>query len=205
MRHKEPWFYGRQFLKDKKMYISGNVIDVGAGTLKYKNFILSINKVKSYTALDFYKFEGVDIVANLNDHLDLQNDQFDTAVCISVIEHLYEPQIALNEIFRILKPGGYLLLTAPWVYPYHREPNDFFRYSRYALDYMMKKSGFEVISIGPTGGNGRTFMVFLERWMPYIGPIMRYFENNINNPKIEDYESDKYLTTPSHHVVARKS
>lgn len=197
-----PWFYNKTFLVDNSKFIKGDIIDIGCGKSKYKKFILSLPQAKSYTGLDFYVAKNVDIVADLNKKIPLEDNKFDTAICISVLEHLLEPQNALNEIYRILKPGGYLLLSTPWIYPYHGEPNDYFRYSKDCLEYLLKKAGFKIISISSTGGKMRIFFVFLINWFPFL----KRFSLLIDKLLVFLIKREKIIqkNTPSHHIIAQK-
>ncbi len=69
-----------------------------------------------------------------------------------VLEHLTEPSKMLGEAFRVLHPGGWLLLSAPMTWRHHEEPLDFFRYTRYGLLYLVEQAGFQVQNIAPAGG-----------------------------------------------------
>jgi len=94
-----------------------------------------------------------------------------------------------------------LFLSTPWIYPYHGEPDDYFRYSKKALEYMLKKSGFEIIRIIPTGGKSRILLVFLQRWFPYLKKVIKIVERFVSVPIVDGYE---LLDTLSHHVIAQK-
>jgi len=202
---KNTWLYNRDFLRNHAGYFRGDVVDVGCGNGKYRDLVKNLPGVTSYTGIDFYKTKVANIVADLNKPLSVSSNSFNVAICLSVIEHLQEPQLALDEMYRILRPGGYLLLSTPWVYPYHHEPNDYFRFSRYALKYMLEKSGFEVNLILPTGGKFRVFLSFLALWFPSLARIRKFFEQFVRQPEINTSEEEKkYLTTPSHKIIARK-
>ena len=58
---------------------------------------------------------------------------------IQVLEHLKEPSIGINEMARVLKPGGQLILTTVQCWEIHQHPNDFFRYTRYGLNICSTK------------------------------------------------------------------
>lgn len=198
MLFNKPWFYNRTFIEENAKNIAGNVIDIGCASSKYKNEILKINKVRSYTGLDLIKNPAVDIVADLNGKLPIKNNTFDTAICISVLEHLLEPANALKEISRILKPGSFLLISAPWIYPYHLVPNDYYRYSSEALTYLLEKAGFSVVALTSSGGRARVVFVFLTKWFTLLNkfiPLIDHLFPKSNNDK----------DTPDHHVVARKN
>jgi len=58
----------------------------------------------------------------------------------------------LQEAFRLLKPGGKIILTAPMYWEHHEVPYDFFRFTYYGLEYLFKKTGFNIIEIKANGG-----------------------------------------------------
>jgi len=58
----------------------------------------------------------------------------------------------LGEIRRVLKPGGILFLTAPQMARLHGEPHDFFRFTRWGLQYLLEHNGFEIVHLEPHGG-----------------------------------------------------
>jgi SAM-dependent methyltransferase len=69
----------------------------------------------------------------------------DTVVCLSVLEHLSEPQTLLNEAYRIMKPGATMILQVPWQWKLHEEPYDFFRYTPYGLRHLFGKAGLKIL------------------------------------------------------------
>jgi len=76
----------------------------------------------------------------------------DTVFCSQVTEHVPEPARLMKEIARALKPGGHMILTAPQTWGLHEEPHDYFRFTRYGLSYLAKKSGLTVEYVKPYGG-----------------------------------------------------
>lgn len=71
---------------------------------------------------------------------------------VEVLEHLEEPEIALREMFRVLKPFGRLYLVAPQGWEEHCIPRDYFRFTRFGLQRIFEKTGYRVLSIKPLGG-----------------------------------------------------
>jgi SAM-dependent methyltransferase len=194
--NKEPWFYSRQLLKDNAQFIKGDVIDVGCGDGKHKEVILGLPNIKSYTGLE-QNFKA-DIQADLNKRLPIEDNKYDTAILISVLEHLLEPQNALNEIARILKPNGYLLLTTVWVYPYHEAPGDYFRYNDKALEYLLGKAGFKVEKVFSLGGTAMVVFTILRRQLPFLNKISPVVD------KLLSLSRKQHKNTPAYFIVARK-
>ena len=75
-----------------------------------------------------------------------ESEQFDSVLCNQVLEHVFNPDFFISEISRVLKPSGKLLLFVPFVWDEHEQPNDYARYSSFALKFMLEKHGFRLIS-----------------------------------------------------------
>jgi SAM-dependent methyltransferase len=126
---------------------------LGCGVRSYEPFFL--NFAESYVGIDWgasVHDTKADIFADLNKPLPVEDYVADTVVCLSVLEHLSEPQTLLNEAHRIMKPGAVMILQVPWQWRLHEEPYDFFRYTPYGLKYMFEKAGFKDIEIEATSG-----------------------------------------------------
>jgi SAM-dependent methyltransferase len=73
------------------------------------------------------------------------------------LEHLEEPEQAIRECFRVLKAGAHAIYTVPLIWHLHEEPRDFFRYTKYGLQHLFLKAGFEIVEITPMSGFWVTF------------------------------------------------
>lgn len=82
--------------------------------------------------------------------LPFKEDSVDCVVLLEVLEHLEHPRRALHEIVRVLRPGGRLLLSMPFLYPIHDAPHDFQRYTRHGLERELRAAGLELRSIVST-------------------------------------------------------
>jgi SAM-dependent methyltransferase len=82
--------------------------------------------------------------------LPFANGSIDCVVLLEVLEHLEHPRQALHEIARVLKPGGRLLLSMPFLYPIHDAPHDFQRYSVHGLAREVRAVGLELRTIEST-------------------------------------------------------
>ncbi len=127
-----------------KILTPGKVLDVGSKNSPYLDKIPHL----SYLRLDISSQSKPDIVCDLH-KIKWKNSDFDTVIATEVLEHLYDPQKAVNEIFRVLKPGGVAILSTRFIYKYHPDPHDYFRYTKDSLEYLFKK--FSKVNIYPHG------------------------------------------------------
>ena len=141
-----------------KKYIRGRLIDIGCGTKPYANLLKPY--INEHVGIDhdesFHGKENIDLFGTAYS-VPVDDATFDSALCTAVLEHLEEPRQALCECYRILKPGGVAIYSVPFIWHLHEEPRDFYRFSKYGLDYLFKKAGFEVIEIKALSGFWVTF------------------------------------------------
>ena len=138
----------------KKIPYKGIVIDLGCGTSPYKNVILKT--ADKYIGVDWknslHDQSHIDVFTDLCKPLPFPDEYADTVVSFQVLEHLSEPELFLSECFRILKRGGKLFITVPFMWHVHEAPNDYYRYTRYGLEYLLKENGFLEIEIKENTG-----------------------------------------------------
>jgi SAM-dependent methyltransferase len=142
-----------QYIAKKLPQMTGVVYDFGCGIRPYERDILKY--AEKYIGIDWpHTLHGVhaDIVADLNHSLPITSETANSIVSFQVLEHLSEPQTMLNEAFRILKSKGNIFISVPFQWHVHEAPYDFFRYTRYGLEYMLQKAGFQDIQIDETSG-----------------------------------------------------
>ncbi|MBS1614976.1 MAG: methyltransferase domain-containing protein [Bacteroidetes bacterium] len=128
----------------------GAVLDVGCGNKPYEPLF---TQTDSYFGCDVIQSSEhkVDLLC-LSTEIPLPDQSFDTVFSTQVLEHVEDHLKMLQESYRLLKPGGKIILSAPMVWEHHEVPYDFFRFTRYGLQYIMEKAGFEVVNIKPNGG-----------------------------------------------------
>ncbi len=126
--------------------ISGKLLDVGCGTMPYRNLFDSVNE---YVGLEIsrdgflgekngkYYYDGI--------HFPFDDNTFDGILCNQVLEHVFNPDDFLQEMKRVLRPQGKILLTVPFVWDEHEQPYDYARYSTFGLKALLEKQGFKWI------------------------------------------------------------
>lgn len=135
--------------------IKGRVLDLGCGTSPYKEEILKVTH--EYIGVDwknsFHDQSNVDVFADLCKPLPFPDEYADTVVSFQVMEHLPEPELFLKECHRILKRGvGVLFITVPFMWHVHEAPHDYYRYTRYGLEYLLEKAGFVDVVVNENTG-----------------------------------------------------
>lgn len=128
------------------------LFDAGAGNCKYRNFFPQARTISLDMSWQHRgKYGDIDLAGDLYD-IPLKNDTFDAVINVEVLEHLREPARALEEIFRVMRPGGKLYLIAPQGWEEHMIPHDYYRFTRFGLRYLFEKIGYKINSIDPLGG-----------------------------------------------------
>ncbi|HEY7287402.1 MAG TPA: methyltransferase domain-containing protein, partial [Vicinamibacterales bacterium] len=144
-------FIPRKMLRDAVRefgsQLDGRMLDVGCGTQQYRKFL----KCRQYFGVDWTLVSRPPAVADIT-RIPFRDRAFDSALCTEVLEHLPEPGRCLDEIRRVVKPGGTVFFTVPMTMYTHSEPYDFYRYTEYGLRYLLEKHGFEILKLRRLGG-----------------------------------------------------
>ena len=108
----------------------GPVLEIGSkdygSTSSFRDFYAG----SEYVGLDMSEGKGVDVVADLTRSVGpLPENHFDLGICCSVLEHVEKPWLFAANLTRLIRPGGRLYMSVPWVWRYHAYPDDYFRVS----------------------------------------------------------------------------
>jgi SAM-dependent methyltransferase len=132
-------------------HAKGHLLDLGCGNKPYQP--LYSTRTTSSVGCDIIQSDRnrVDVICPVTE-LAFEDAVFDTVLCTQVLEHVFEHDKMMQEIYRVLKPGGKLILTVPFAWELHEEPYDFFRYTKHGLKQLFTSNGFEIDYIKPNGG-----------------------------------------------------
>ena len=141
-----------EFLKEQRKLISDNsiILDAGAGKCPYKYIFKGLNYESTDMPGGFYD-QKHSFECELHS-IPKDNDTYDVALLTQVLEHVPNPKLVLSEIYRVLKPDGRLLITAPLNGPLHGEPWHFFQFTHYGLQQLAKETDFNIQEIEKIGG-----------------------------------------------------
>jgi SAM-dependent methyltransferase len=141
-----------QAIKEISPMVKGKVMDLGCGSKPYRNLFTC----DEYIGVDFenpghpHLNEQIDVFYD-GKHLPFDNDSFDVIFSSEVFEHVFNLHELLLEIRRVLKPGGKLIFTCPFAFPEHEQPNDFARYTSFAIHELMRNINFTVVQLIKSG------------------------------------------------------
>jgi SAM-dependent methyltransferase len=133
---------------------SRRTLDIGAQNGPYAAYF------SHRIALDVQRGIGIQVIGDAQ-ALGIRDGSFDVVLCTEVLEHLPEPQRAIDEMFRVLVPGGQLLLTTRFLFPIHDAPHDYFRFTKYGLRYLLRR--FEIIELEEETDAVGSIAVLLQR------------------------------------------
>lgn len=120
------------------------VLDAGCGDAPYKHLFTDMRyETADFAQSDRPYAEQITYVCDLKS-IPAKNNRFDYIVFNQVLEHIPEPQAVLDELYRVLKPGGKMICTAPLMYHEHEQPYDFHRYTQFGWKHLLEKSGFTI-------------------------------------------------------------
>ncbi|MEW6470164.1 MAG: class I SAM-dependent methyltransferase [Bacteroidota bacterium] len=128
-------------------YVRGKTLDVGCGSKPYLHLFRNATE---YIGLDVeqsghsHKLEQIDVFYD-GQRFPFGENTFDSLVFFEVLEHVFNPDTFLDQIRTVVKPGGYCLITVPFMWGEHEQPYDYARYSSFGLRHLLEKHGFEVI------------------------------------------------------------
>lgn len=132
-------------------YAQGRLLDIGCGNKPYKEMFKGL--ISEYIGCDVVQSDQkkVDVICEAT-KIPLPDVSFDTIFSTQSIEHVADHQGMLNEAYRLLKPGGHIIISGPMYWHLHEEPHDYFRFTRYGFQYILEKSSFKVLEIMANGG-----------------------------------------------------
>lgn len=151
---------------------NGHLLDVGCGRMPYKKFLLDNNYINKYTGLDIetalvYE-EGVKPDFTWNGiTMPFPDNSFDSLMATEVLEHCPDPALIVREMKRVLKPGGLIFFTVPFLWYLHEVPHDEYRYTPFALQRIFKDCGMEEIQLSAHGGWDMAMAQMLGLWIAF--------------------------------------
>ncbi|WP_262249407.1 class I SAM-dependent methyltransferase [Parapedobacter soli] len=146
--------------------MAGKMLDFGCGSKPYK----ALFSVSEYVGTDIkisghdHRHEQIDVYYD-GETLPFGDESFDSIFSSEVFEHVFNLSQILDELYRVLKPGGHMLITVPFVWDEHEIPYDFARYTSFGLKHIFQEKGFVVVEEKKTTDYVSTIF---QMWAAYI-------------------------------------
>lgn len=161
MKDLNHYFLNRKITRHKletflrKYRTDAYTLDIGCGEQPYNH--LFPNSIH----VDYDNTRKPDVVADIHHLEQFEDNTFECILCTEVLEHCYAPWIAADELFRVLKPGGLLLLSTRFIYPLHDTPTDYYRYTKYGLQQIFRQ--FHILELQEEAATEETIGIIFQR------------------------------------------
>jgi len=135
----------------KNIILNGSILDIwGSKNSNYHKLIKWNNTIITANISQGVEY---DIHLDLEKKFPIKKEIYDNILCLSVLEHIFNFQNVIDESFRIMKKWWKAVFATPFIFKYHKNPDDYFRYTESCLKKIFIKAGFskENITIIPIG------------------------------------------------------
>jgi SAM-dependent methyltransferase len=149
--------------------LHGTLLDVGCGQMPYKPILLAPpSLVTKYIGLDLpyrqYYAGPIDLEWD-GVRIPLEDSAIDCAMATEVLEQCPYPEAVIQEIARVLKPGGRFFFTVPFLWPIHDPPHDQYRLTPFALERKLRNGGFTEVKLSIFGGWDASLAQMIALWV----------------------------------------
>jgi SAM-dependent methyltransferase len=187
-----PFYFIRNALYRKvKQFapqLSGRLLDFGCGSKPYESLFTNLSE---YVGLDYeseghsHANENIDVIYD-GKTIPFRDGHFDSVFSSEVFEHIFNLEEIIPEIKRVMKRGGRILVTCPFVWNEHEVPVDYARYTQFALKHLFEKNGFQILVVDKTGDFNLTIsqmrmIYFNDHFIPAFPLLgrLKFFRTNI--------------------------
>lgn len=136
------WFVENYIPKDREV----KVLDIGSYSVNGNYRSLFAGTKAKYTGLDISKGPNVDVVVkDPYDWVEIEDESFDYIISGNAFEYIEYPWLTIEQIYKKLKPEGFICILAPFAHVEHRYPTDCYRYFSDGFIALAKWGNFKVV------------------------------------------------------------
>ena len=197
---KKSLFRKLTYKKLSTVVLNGKIVDLGGvDNADYHSLIKGDNSIVVVNSSENTK---PDILHDLeNTPIPIDTESQDAVLIINLLEHIYDYGNLIKDSVRILKPRGSVVIVVPFLYYIHSSPRDYFRYSKQALEKIMKENGFTNIEIEEIGDGAfssaynlvhRFFPAFVNFFLERIAVCLDLSVKSISKMFSKKYSGKEY-------------
>ena len=138
-----------QYEKLSQLKIDGKILDLGGD--KRSGYHQLIKGNHQMSVVNINPEAGPDLDFDISGKFPLKNNSYDAVLGLNVLEHIFNYKNVVDEGYRVLKDDGIFFGAVPFLFNVHGSPDDYFRYTRSALEKIFKDAGFKEIEIKELG------------------------------------------------------
>lgn len=135
-------------------YLTGRVLNAGCGDRDISAYLESLHAQQVDNCDIRTSIPGA-ILCDLTE-IPRPDSSYDSILCNAVLEHVPDPEKVMLELRRLLAPGGHVVISVPFLQPFHPTPFDYRRYTREGIAQLAERTGFRVIGIWPVHSLAQT-------------------------------------------------
>ncbi len=153
-----PVYSNRHLKKFIKKHITANTlaINLGSGNSNLSEEIINI---------DLFPYPNVDMTCDIH-RLPFRSSSLDIIINLAVLEHLPDPDLVVEEIYRVLKSGGLVYTFFPFIQGFHASPHDYSRRTEAGLAHLFRK--FDIVETAVGGGPTSGFLWIFQEWLALL-------------------------------------
>jgi SAM-dependent methyltransferase len=158
--------------------LTGKMMDFGCGSKPYKPLFVNATE---YIGVDYqgeghsHENEQIDVFYD-GKTIPFADNTFDSILTSEVLEHIFNVEDIVKELYRVLKPGGKILISTPFAWTEHEMPNDFGRYTSVGMQALLTRNGFSILAMDKTTNYLQTqTQLRITYWHNHIIPRLRPF------------------------------
>ncbi|MES2749648.1 MAG: methyltransferase domain-containing protein [Patescibacteria group bacterium] len=138
-----------EYAQVEKLTLTGTILDIGGSTKSGYHEL--IKGTHSFFVVNLDPACEPNLFHDIETPFPLQDSQFDNAICLNVLEHIFETNLVFSEIVRCVKSGGTLAFATPFMHHIHGSPDDYLRYTESAYRRLAEKNNCKITSITTLG------------------------------------------------------
>jgi SAM-dependent methyltransferase len=178
---------------------SRRVLDIGCGRKPYADLFADCEYIGLNHSID----DATPDVIGTATMLPFADESLDLIFCTQVLEHVGEPWVLFEECYRTLKAGQILVLSAPFYWPLHEEPNDYYRFTKYGLRQLSDRAGFVEFQLWEDGGDFSRLCISMLHVLPrFLELAMRIPLNLLG--RVLDSIAPRFSLPANYTMIARK-